>query len=163
MATMAALLIPAGSVLFGGLITGGFTVASQSLTNRGTFKRERDARHESFRVRRFEIERETLMSLQDSITQYMRTFVLLRGGHGLKGEAPLDSFELNDQLAKVTALTARTSNDDARMCVHHYLIVAHELSLQDEDIPVEDLVDAYGKAQTALGDALRRDPFTDGP
>jgi hypothetical protein len=161
-ATMADLLIPAGSVLFGGLVTGGFTVASQSLTNRGTSKREWDARRETFRVRRFEIERETLMSLQDALLEHMRIFIQLRGGYGFKGDAPPSTLEFGEQLAKVTALTARTLNDDARRCVHRYVMAAHE-TLQGEDTPEEDLVDAYGKAQTALGDALRRDPFTDGP
>jgi len=62
MTEWANLLIPAASAAFGGLVGGGSAILTQVVTRRGTSSREQEARHDVFKVKRFEIERETLLA-----------------------------------------------------------------------------------------------------
>ncbi|TYB47887.1 site-specific integrase [Actinomadura chibensis] len=52
----ARLLVPATGVAVGGIITGGAAIWGQVLTHRGTYERERGARRDAFKVKRYEID-----------------------------------------------------------------------------------------------------------
>lgn len=66
MTNWAASLIPVGSLFAGSLLT----MVGQALTDRRISRREREKRLDGYRVRSFEIERETLLSLQEAIKQH---------------------------------------------------------------------------------------------
>ena len=67
MTAWAALLIPAGSAAFGGLAGAGSAIWAKIVTHRSTDARERAARRETLKIKRFESERETLLALQDAV------------------------------------------------------------------------------------------------
>lgn len=160
------LLITALTGLAGALIGGGATVWSQTVTHRGTARREHEAREHAFKIKRYEIERDTLLALQDALLAHSRLFLQVAHGRPLPGrdETPTQ-LDLLDELSTISKLVARVLDDDARSLTEQYGVIAHEALKQgfgtDESANTV-ISDIYSKAQDAIGAALRRDPFSTG-
>jgi hypothetical protein len=74
MTAWASVLIPAGSAIFGAVVAGSAAFGSQIFTQRRTYARERESREHAFTVRRYEIERDTLLQLQTAISELYATY-----------------------------------------------------------------------------------------
>ncbi|MEO3808075.1 hypothetical protein ABGB17_03645 [Sphaerisporangium sp. B11E5] len=157
MVESADLLIPAVSAVIGAIVGGGATIISQILTQRGTYKREREARRDAFQTRRFEIERDTLLALQDAVTKHSLTL-----SSYINGDLPADiratDTDLLDDWREVVKLAHRVLDRDAAQAATEYCDVAHRAA-QDPHGERQNLISAFGKAQQALGAAIRHDPF----
>lgn len=154
MTAWAPLLVPAGSAMVGALIGGGATIAGQLVTNGGTRKREREARRDAFQVKRFEIERDTLIALQDVIQDHHAAWGLV----AVREHLDTPEWELMSNMGKktteATKLAARVLDEDTRAKVHAYLTTAHATLQGDPTVSTD-----YATAQAAIGAALRRNPF----
>lgn len=153
MTQWANLLIPAGSVVVGGLVTGSLTLWGQALVNKGTHKREREARHDAFKVKQREIERDALLALQEAVSEHFRLRVKLVLGPTPRPVDVRDRFyELQ---MTILALSTRVSSDVSE-AANLYLGAA---ALLDEQAPEQNLKvrQFLAKAQTLAGRALMRD------
>jgi hypothetical protein len=152
MPTLTELLIPAGSALAGTFVGGTTTILSQVLTNRGTFKREREARKHAYELKRLEYERDTLLALSELINDHAQ--LLLHIKSGAEGFTTADA---TASYSKVAALAARTMNQEAAQLA--VALVSMSSDYIDGEESIGDLVDALGAATTAIGIALREDPL----
>jgi hypothetical protein len=159
MTVWATMLVPAGSVVVGAVIAGGAAVASQVFTHRRRFQREREARRDAFKVARFEIERATLLSLQDALLEHVSLV-----GHVLDLAVAQDMEEaarstetvLQSEL-KLAMLTSRCLAQEAvesvNECVRQCRTIVVSLDPSLNPAP------AFKHDQSLLGAALRQDPF----
>jgi hypothetical protein len=158
------LLIPALSGLAGALIGGAATVWSQIVTHRGTARREREAREHAFMIKRYEIERDTLLALQDALLAHSRVFLQVARGQSLSGrESPPTELELLDELVTISKLVPRLLDDEARSLTTQYSLVAHQTlkhGFGTNEGANKMIGDVYSNAQEAIGAALRKDPFS---
>lgn len=147
-------LIPAGSVVVGGLVTGSLTLWGQVLVNKGTHKREREARHDAFKVRQREIERDALLALQDALNEHFRLRVKLRIAPTPRPADLRDRFyELHTM---IVALSTRVPSD-VSVAAGQYLRLAASLSEEQSEEQKEEMRDFLVKAQSLAGQALMRD------
>jgi hypothetical protein len=159
MAALADLLIPAGSALVGALIGSAGTIGSQIVTNRGVHKREQEARRDAFMSRRYEIERDTLLALQDAFTKHSVTWSSYINGE-LPPEARATDFDVLGDWREVVKLAARTLDREAADAATKYCEVAHR-AMNDPHGERENLIEAFGRAQQIVGGALRRNPYAE--
>jgi hypothetical protein len=141
-------LLPVGALIAGSLLT----MVNQSLTDRRTYSREREARRDDFRIRRFEIERDTLLALQDLLISYEM----------LPEAVDVDEGKFHEAAEKARMLAERCLDAEVRDLVEDYVFRRGELYFYTE-WPAPKLADEcmhiYVDAQHAIGDALRSDPF----
>lgn len=154
--TVWATLIPVGSALAGSALTIVGSMSSQALTDRRASRREIVRRHDEFAVRRFEIERETLLALQEVIGELAIAVAQLQ----TQDPTELSPLHLKvvQCVATIQRLAHRVLADDAREAA---LDVVGGVIAAGSDLAEihESLSRTYGKAQSTLGEALRRDPF----
>lgn len=143
MTQWANLLIPAGSVIAGGLLTGGLTLWGQALVNKGTHAREREARHDAFKVRQREIERDALLELQGALIEHWNLRHEKEPGPRL------------DLEAKILAITARVPEDIVSP-VSDYVRRRTVTDLADTD-GIGEIARTFRDANLEIGRALRRD------
>lgn len=146
-------LIPAGSVVVGGLVTGSLTLWGQALVNKGTHKREREARHDAFKVRQREIERDALLALQEALSAHYhvrrRLLVIPR-------PYPV---ELRDRYRELQLAMMRLGTqvpDDVKSAVNAYASIPIRIEAESTEERA-DPVKAFQEAQTLAGRALMRD------
>jgi hypothetical protein len=156
MTAWANLLIPAGSVVAGGLVTGSLTLWGQALVNKGTHKREREARHDAFKVRQREIERDALLALQDALSEAFRIYT----AHAGSGERTSDG--VHDRLIELqmTVLTLSTRVPlNVGMAASKFNHEANIAIRKNPSRVVErgEVADAFANVQALAGDALMRD------
>lgn len=130
----------------------------QRLSDALTFQRERQARVDAFAIKRFELDRETLIELQQ----------ILLGLHQaiLKDhEKPGTQIDLNavQQLNHVRLLESRVMGDAVRSSADSYLsyaekYVMHQIIRGSGSI-IEEIQQRYNRTQRAVGDALRINPL----
>lgn len=153
MTQWANLLIPAGSVVVGGLLTGGLTLWGQALVNKGTHVREREARHDAFKVRQREIERDALGALQDTMSEQgniLTSTVLSR-------PFPPDVDERFHTLQmKIIAVSTRVPEDVAD-AVSTYIGLAWRVYKDPMEEDPDKFADAFRDAMKRAGQALMRD------
>jgi hypothetical protein len=155
--TLADLLIPAGSAVAGALVGGGTTIYSQMIAQSGTRVRDREARQDAFESRRFEIERDTLLALQDAVEAHRMTWSSHVNGE-LSPEARATDMELLNDWGKVVKLAHRVLDRDAAKAAEEYCVVANR-AVKDPYGERENIIRAYGDAQKAIGTAIRQDPY----
>ncbi|MCW2940506.1 MAG: hypothetical protein JWN00_3491 [Actinomycetia bacterium] len=151
------LVIPAGSALIGAVVGGAATIGSQWLTQRGTYKRDREARRDTFQARQFEIERDTLLALQDAVTAQSLTWSRFVNGDLPVEERATDS-DLLDGWREVLKLAHRARDRNAADAALAFCVVANRADLNPHG-ERQNIINAFGDAQRALGIALRRDPY----
>lgn len=161
MAAMADVLIPAGAVLLGGVITGVFTIYGQNLTHRSTHKREREARRDAFLVKRYEIERDTLIALQEAIREHNVAWGLVAVRERLNDDPVELIANLGAKVSTATTLVARVLDNDARSAVYEYLSTTQAMLTPSTSQEFAATSDAHARAQEAVGEAIRRDPLED--
>lgn len=143
-------LVPIGSLAAGCFLT----MLAQGFSDRRAEEREREERRYGFEVKRYELERETLLALQDALTRHMRLFTCLRFSDSDPACAQRD---LTDALSEVIMLNARAVDHDARAAVERYV-----KDLGDggaANVPQATTKELFAQAQNAIGTALRRNPF----
>lgn len=160
MTAWAPLLVPAGSAAFGGLIGAGSAIWAQVITHRGTTAREREARLDAFKIKRFESERETLVALQDTI-QEMHGLIARRYLSGKRPDEFDDNPRLNDLQAAINKLASRTLATEARASTLFYLAAATTTGSDPSSFKEHGYPEAFSKAMLELGMAIVQDPFND--
>jgi hypothetical protein len=146
-------LIPAGSVVVGGLVTGSLTLWGQALVNKGTHKREREARHDAFKVRQREIEREALLALQDALSELFSVNMILPTAPGSR---PADvRTRMRELQMKFVALSTRVPADVSVAARKYSGAVFSRVELS-EQVSHEEMADYFVEAQALAGQALRR-------
>jgi hypothetical protein len=163
--TWASLLIPAGSVAVGGLITGGFAVWSQNVIHLRTSERDREARYEAFTIRRYELEREVLVALQDALERHVMLYNRFKYRDQLEeGDEKATRIDLVAIHSEVVKLANRTMNIAAGLAALEYIGLTSELSGQllkvDDNEAYKQAGAAWTKAVTEIGKALRMDPLS---
>jgi hypothetical protein len=108
-------------------------------------------------MRRLEIERDTLIALQDAVTQHSLTWSSHVNGE-LAPEARATDTDLLNDWREVVKLSHRVLDRDAAKAATEYCTVAHRATL-DPYGERQNLHDAFALAQQAAGEAIRRDPF----
>ena len=151
-ATALEVLLPVGSLIAGSVLT----MLNQSLTDSRTYRRERAARLDDFRIKRYEIDRDTLLQLQDLLVTYEM----------LPEAVDVDEGKYQEAAEKARMLSERCLDKSVRSYVLDYAYHRGELYFHTE-WPNKDLaakcMDIYISAQLAIGEALRRDPLTAPP
>ncbi|MBC6456367.1 hypothetical protein [Actinomadura sp. HBU206391] len=156
MTEWANLLIPAASVIAGGLVTGGLTLWGQALVNKGTHAREREARHDAFRVRQREIERDALLTLQDALGEHFRIWQHLRGtAVEVRPPESVDQFRL--VRLKILSLISRVPNHVTEAVDAYCMVVYEDLDPETPGLAFEDVAHLLRTAQDLAGEALMRD------
>jgi len=151
MTSWAASLIPVGSLAFGSALT----LFGQALSDRRTSRRERESRLDAIRVRRYEIERDTLLALQDGVLRYLELGAKTLAEKGKQGpvEDPTEVILLAMQLRMLAGRcldrNAAEAVNDLCAQVHRNLGLPRDERQGWNSNIVFDL----------LGEALRRDPF----
>lgn len=158
MTAWATIAVPAGSALVGTCIGAGFTLWGQALTDRRILHRERESRREAFTLKEFELEREFLISLYDSLMAHFEELMLCIH---LPSEDPRKKERAPEFLKKASALqnlTGRTTSMDLTMKLTHYMHAAAGIMVgetTDENQVIENLT----KAQLEISKALKRNPY----
>ncbi|GAA2298412.1 hypothetical protein GCM10010402_66290 [Actinomadura luteofluorescens] len=153
----------------GGLITGGASIWAQKVTHRGTYQREREARRDAFQVKRFEIERDALLELQDALAFHIRGILHVDQGLPMSNDIEITRLDLVDTVTKMWLLHTRLLDDEARkLCLQYlkryrtYADARNAAQANGNELPedaLEPLWEAFRNAQAAIGRSLRQDPF----
>lgn len=120
-------------------------------------ERERHARLDTFAIKRFEFDRETLIELQQILLGLHQTLL----GLGKVRVAGLDLDSMR-QLNHVRLLESRVMSDEVRLRADHYLKFAEQDLDSDSRYSPDRLIDLqrlYNLTQRAIGDALRVNPL----
>jgi len=129
-------------------------MVNQGLTDRRTYRRERAARLDDFRIKRYEIDRDTLLQLQDLLVTYEM----------LPEAIDVDEGKYHEAAEKARMLAERCLDGKVRSLVEDYAYHRGELYFHTK-WPAKELadkcMDMYIDAQLAIGQALRRDPLDD--
>jgi hypothetical protein len=146
MTDWATALVPVAALAVGSLLT----MLGQSLTDRRAYRREREARYHDFRIRRFEIERDTLLELQDKLLLLTdRRIALNQADLGsTTSEAAKSAYMTTSD--EVLALASRCLDNEARETTLKYRYLCNRAEATGAE---------YHSAINAIGEALRRDPL----
>jgi hypothetical protein len=140
-------------------------MVGQSISDRRSSRRERDARYDAFRIKRFETDREALLALQELLNQHVP--IVTRILHEAAG--PLsENHEVIGMARKITTLAHRCLDDKVCDDVLEYigvslsiLSVPPEQRSDEEDRTMfrEDIKIALDRATKSLRAAIRQDPL----
>lgn len=156
-------LVPAGFTLVGVAVASTTSLVSQSLANRGTANREATARYDDLRFKRFDVERETLLKLQDTLLEHLdlvaKALDVAEADSGEALKTQVDAV-LRSEL-KLSMLMSRCLARDAVEAVEACMAECREIvkTLDYTRNPAQ----SFRRAQEQLGHALRRDPFNSPP
>ncbi|MFI6802624.1 hypothetical protein [Streptosporangium canum] len=153
MTDWASLLVPAGGVLLGGIVAGASAMWSQAITQKATHRREREAREHAFAVKRYEIDRDSLLQLQEAINAHY--VALIKVATSLASDTLL--MEYATYRMNIVSLANRVLDPKVKQSVIAYLEAAKEDS-EDSGTEVQPAI-AASRAHDAIGRALARDPF----
>jgi hypothetical protein len=141
-------LLPVGTLIAGSLLT----MFNQGLVDQRTYRRERAARLDEFRIKRYEIDRDTLLQLQDLLITYEM----------LPEAVDVDEGKYNEAAERARMLAERCLDKPVRDYVQDYVYQRGELYFHT-DWPAPELADGcmdlYISAQLAIGKAFRSDPL----
>jgi hypothetical protein len=151
MTDWAAMLVPAGTLVAGSVLA----MCGQGLVDRRALRREREARRDNFTVKRYELERDTLLAQQDALIRHMQICIFLASSDPKSADTHGD---LVDVVEKIVMLNARTFDSDVRAAVKQYIQVAGAGDKTKNWSP-ERMKQFFSEAQNAIGSALRKDPF----
>jgi hypothetical protein len=134
------------------ILGSGLTLVGQALTDRRATRRETIARREGLRVRQVEWERETMMELQNRLTEIDRT---LRRGPKERARGLLE-----DLMVDAFMLTLRLWDSEIYDLLQRYASMASNADWDKVDpASLGATSPQYQELQRALGAALRRDPM----
>jgi hypothetical protein len=153
MTQWASQLIPAGSVVVGGLVTGSLTLWGQALVNKGTHKREREARHDSFKVKQREIERDALLALQEALRKHINLYIRSKA---LDRPYPDELLERHGQLISTMIMLATRIPEEVEKAVTSYNTIVSKAVAGSAVMARFEVTNALGKAQRLAGEALMR-------
>src|SRR5215469_8406067 len=103
MTNWTATFIPVGSLLLGSVLA----MCGQALSDRRTSGRDRESRLADLRIRQYEIERETLLALQNAVAQHVK--IAAEAFKTAKDHRPaFDNTELPINEMEIRLLAART-------------------------------------------------------
>lgn len=159
MTPWATMLIPAGSVVVGAAIAGGTAIGGQVFTHRGSSQREREARRDAFKVARFEIERETLLSLQEALLEHVKlvAHIMDLGELDELEDAANKAEDVVQSELRIVMLTsrclAREAVEAVETCLKQCKTIVQTLDQRLSPAP------KFERAQELLGAALRKNPF----
>jgi len=140
---------------------------------RATAARERDARaqgrQEALEDKRIEFQRDTLLSLQDTLREHWRGGVLIwstnlsvkrrTGTWADSGLSDDDDLQLYDATIRLNALSERVLDDDLRRLVAEYknchTALAFARNEADANLAHDMTMEAYNAANSRLGSLLR--------
>lgn len=160
MTAWASLLVPAGAVAIGGVVTGASAIWTQVLVHRVTSERERESRRDTFMVKRFETERDTLLALYEAVYELHMMHISLRAGIRERGGKDVTDNYLNLS-DKIAMLANRTLDKDAAHAARKYGLLVYQRPRDESKDPVPDeITTAWAKAMECIGSAIRRDPFS---
>jgi hypothetical protein len=152
----AASLIPVGTLALGSVLT----MVGQARSDRRVSRRERDSRRDDFRIRRYEIERDTLLALQDALIKQVEVAIkILNQIYSGKKDVDLIDYRL-DQI-KIGMLTSRCLDRNAADAANKFCdqVESHVQSVRSG----KETSPGWGPQLTIASDllsaALRRDPF----
>lgn len=142
-------LLPVGSLIAGSLLT----MFNQRLSDNRAYRRERQAKRDDFRIRRFEIDRDTLLQLQDLLVTYEM----------MPAAIDVDEGAYHEAADKARMLAERCLSDKVRDLVNEYVYQRGELYF-NTDWPAPELaskcMDLHIEVEMAIGEELRHDPFS---
>jgi hypothetical protein len=150
MTDWAAMLVPAGTLVAGSVLT----MFGQVLIDRRALRREREARRDAYKVKRYELERETLLALQNAISEHC-TIAIRVMSQRFSGRHI--GFDILEKAIEVAPLHSRVRDDHVSAAVFEYLEKASQGILRK--IHKEAVLSGYEEAQNAIGRSLRRDPI----
>jgi hypothetical protein len=157
MTEWAASLIPVGSLALGSVLT----MVGQARSDRRISRRESEARRDEFRIRRYEIERDTLLALQDAVIKHVEQasqilFLIANGNQ----DVSLTDFALEEM--RIRMLASRCLDRDAAEAVNNFCDQVN-LHVRSERSATAGRGPGWGaqltRASDLLGEALRRDSF----
>ena len=152
MTDWAAALIPVGSLLAGSVLT----MWGQARTDHRVLKRERVSRQDAYTIQRHDLDRTTLVELQQVVLDLHEATVATTqawsNGHWDAGTMRL--------LNQATQLTLRCLSDPVRSAMDTYQAAVYQY-LEDpaqgeHRLPLQT---RYFQAQKAMGEAIRHSPF----
>jgi hypothetical protein len=152
MTDWAVALVPVGSLLAGSALT----MWGQARADRRALAREQLARLDTFAIQRHELDRATLIELQQVVLDLHEAVVATaqawKNGHWDAATMRL--------LNQATQLSARCLNDKVRSAIDHYQAAAYKFlddpAQREHRLGVQT---RYYQAQEAMGEAIRNDPF----
>jgi hypothetical protein len=154
MADWVTALVPVSSLAAGSLLG----MLGQGLSDRRALRREREARIEAFAIKRYEHERQNLLTLQEVLEEHWRIYSDRQHEAEIMDKPSHPAQDEVNALSKVTMLNARTLHEVARLAVSDYInVAAYGINTQPQ---VTDR-DLFMQAQDAIGVALRHDPLED--
>ena len=156
-------LIPAGTALFGALVGGAATFGGQVFTHRGTARREREAREHALVLRRYEVDQETLLKLQDALMNHQSKTVLLQRKR-LQRQNGADVGDLSDltrecaeAVRELKKLSARVLDREVAAAVErHREAVRQALRPPVHEAEAEAANETLDAAQELIGKAIRQ-------
>lgn len=155
MTDWAAILIPVGTLALGSLLT----MIGQARSDRQIARRERDSRREDFRIRRYEIERDTLLALQEAVIEHVtlatHMLTLMR-----RGEKDVSLTEYGLQRIRIRMLASRCLDRSAGEAIDTFCgqVESHLQSVRSGN-KGPGWTQQLEAASDLLGLALRRDPL----
>ena len=162
--TWLAVVVPVASLVAGSVLTmwgqgraDRRALERQRVSEALVSERERQARLDTFAIKRFEFDRETLIELQQILLGLHQTLL----GLGKVRVAGLDLDSMR-QLNHVRLLESRVMSDEVRLRADHYLKFAEQDLDGDSRYSPDRLIDLqrlYNLTQRAIGDALRVNPL----
>jgi hypothetical protein len=162
--TWLAVVVPVASLVAGSVLTmwgqgraDRRALERQRVSEALVSERERQARLDTFAIKRFEFDRETLIELQQILLGLHQTLL----GLGKVRVAGLDLDSMR-QLNHVRLLESRVMSDEVRLRADHYLKFAEQDLDSDSRYSPDRVIDLqrlYNLTQRAIGDALRVNPL----
>jgi hypothetical protein len=132
-------------------------MVGQARSDRRISRREREGRRDEFRIRRYEIERDTLLALQDAVLEHVKIASQILGLKDRDARTKQFTSLTLDEM-QIRMLAGRCLNMEAAQAV---ITFCDQVSLHVKS--AEGQGPGWGpqlaRAFDLLGEALRRDPF----
>ncbi|WP_067142773.1 hypothetical protein [Microtetraspora malaysiensis] len=163
-------LLPVGAGVLGSLLT----MAGQALSDRRTHKRETKARHDQLWIQLYQEDRDNLHALQKSLVDIAELYAMAMSEHTVhlrdNGDAKIKHLLKGDQVLRSNKLLAqqmawhqRCRSGAVREAVEAHMTAIHDLqtceTLKELHDCWEKHNEAFGDAQKAIGEELRRSPL----
>jgi hypothetical protein len=133
------------------------TMFGQARSDRRASSRERENRLDTFRIRRYEIERDTLLALQEAVLDHVQLAGQILDATGGKGQI-IGNPELTLHEMQMRKLAARSLDRSAAQAVTD-LGAQVRLHLRSPENKRPGWANQLESALDLLGEALRHDPF----
>jgi hypothetical protein len=155
MTSWAASLIPVASLALGSVLT----MVGQARSDRRISRRERESRRDEFRIRRYEIERDTLLALQDAVIEHAKQAAQMI--NSIRDDKQVDLADLTINEMRIRMLTSRCLSRDVAEAVNNFCdqVKLRVRSEQSGKCKGAGWASQLQRATDLLGEALRRDPF----